>query len=43
MAKITLNGFLENVRAGIIKHYREISDRASTITAEKVKKRLPWF
>ena len=40
---IKLNGFLDNVRAGIINHYREISDRESTITAEKVKNAFLGF
>lgn len=32
-----LNGLLDNLRASIIQHYREISDREATVTAEKVK------
>lgn len=32
-----LNGLLDNLKASIIQHYREISDREATVTAEKVK------
>jgi site-specific recombinase XerD len=32
-----LNGLLDNLRASIIQHYREMSDREATVTAEKVK------
>jgi site-specific recombinase XerD len=32
-----LNGLLDNFRASIFQHYREISDREATVTAEKVK------
>ena len=40
---IKLNGFLDNVRAGIINHYREISDKEVTVTAEKVKNAFLGF
>jgi len=40
---VKLNGLLDNTRAGIINHYREISDRESTITAEKVKNAFLGF
>jgi hypothetical protein len=32
-----LNGLLDNFRASLTQHYREISDREATITAEKVR------
>ena len=31
------NGLLDNLKASIIQHYRELSDRDTTVTAEKVK------
>ena len=40
---VKLNGFLDNVRAKIINHYREISDREVTVTAEKVKNAFLGF
>jgi site-specific recombinase XerD len=32
-----LNGLLDNFRASLTQHYREISDREATVTAEKVR------
>ena len=32
-----LNGLLDNIKAALIRHYREISDRESVVTAEKVR------
>jgi site-specific recombinase XerD len=32
-----LNGLLDNFRASLIQHYRDISDREATVTAEKVR------
>lgn len=34
---IKLNGLLDNVRANLTQHYRDISDRDASVTAEKVR------
>jgi paraquat-inducible protein B len=35
-----LNGLLDNFRASLTQHYRDISDREATVTAEKVRNAL---
>ena len=36
-SSIQLNGLLDNIRANLTLHYREISDRDTSVTAEKVR------
>jgi len=38
-----LNGLLDNLRASIFQHYRELSDREGVVTAEKVKNAFLGF
>lgn len=38
-----LNGLLDNIKATLIRHYREISDRETIVTAEKIRNAFLGF